>query len=126
MKIKSSLYVLLFWASAAFSDDPARLVFSSAKDFTHISLVLKTPENPDPAYVEVNVTLSPEAKARTAATTLLVYQKYMTVYVDGYPLNTARVHGVLGGYFRISVPRKLVLEWMSQFAGEAVISQPTK
>jgi preprotein translocase subunit SecD len=126
MTIKSSLYVLLFWASAALSDDPARLVLSSAIDFTHVSLVLKAAENPDPDYVEVTVTLTPEAGAKAKSITLLAYQKYMTLYVDGYQLSTSKVQGTLGGSFKFEAPRALVIEWMSQFSRGAIVAQPTR
>lgn len=125
MNIKWSLCVLLLWASAACADEPARLVYLSATDFTKISVTLKKPEDPDPSRVEVSVTLSPEARARTQSITLLAYQKYLTLYVDGYRLNTSRVQGQLGGEFVMSAPRALVNEWMSQFSREAVASQPT-
>lgn len=125
MNIKWSLCAVLLWAGAACSDEPARLVFSSVTDFTDISVSLKRAENPDPAYVEVSVTLSPEARARTKSITLLTINKYLTLYVDGYPLSTSMVHSELGGEFRLLVPRALVIEWMSQFSREAVASQPT-
>lgn len=126
MSIKWGLCVLVLWASAAFSNEPARLVFSSGTDFTQISVTLKRTDNPDPAMVEVNVRLSPEAEARTRSTTLLTYQKYLTLYVDGYRLNTAQVQGQLGGQLQILAPRALVIEWMSQFSREAVGAQPTR
>ena len=119
MTIKWSFCVLLLWASAAFSGEPARLVYSSATDFTKISVTLKKADNPDPALVEVSVTLSPAAKARTRAITLLAYQQYLTLYVDGYRLNTAKVHSQLGGEFIFSAPRALVNQWMVQFSDEA-------
>ncbi|NWA82218.1 hypothetical protein [Pseudomonas sp. D2002] len=125
MNIKWSLCAVLLWASAACSNEPARLVFSSVTDFTDIWVSLKRAENPDPAYVEVNVTLSPEARARTKSIALLTINKYLTLYVDGYPLSTSMVHSELGGEFRLLVPRALVIEWMSQFSREAIASQPT-
>lgn len=125
MNIKWSLCVLLLWASAACAGEPARLVYWSAIDFTKISVTLKRPEDPDPSRVEVSVTLSPEARARTQSITLLTYQRYLTLYVDGYRLNTSRVQGQLGGEFVMFAPRALVNEWMSQFSREAVASQPT-
>jgi len=125
MNIKWSLCVLLLWASAACADEPARLVYWSATDFTKISVTLKRPEDPDPSRVEVSVTLSPEARARTQSITLLTYQRDLTLYVDGYRLNTSRVQGQLGGEFVMFAPRALVNEWMSQFSREAVVSQPT-
>ncbi|MGA9702709.1 hypothetical protein [Pseudomonas sp.] len=125
MSVKWALCVLLLCASAAFSDEPARLVFSSATDFAEISVTLKSADNPGQDRVEVNVRLSPEAQARTQSTTLLAYQKDLTLYVDGYRLNTARVQGQLGGQFQMFAPRALVIEWMSQFSREAVATQPT-
>ncbi|WP_177410352.1 hypothetical protein [Pseudomonas sp. S5D5] len=125
MNIKWSLCVLLLWASAACADEPARLVYWSAIDFTKISVTLKRSEDPDPSRAEVSVTLSPEARARTQSITLLTYQRYLTLYVDGYRLNTSRVQGQLGGEFVMFAPRALVNEWISQFSREAVASQPT-
>ena len=125
MNIKWSICVLLLWANVALSDEPARLSYSSATDFMDISVKLKSYENPDPAYVEVNVSLSPEAKARTQSITLLAYQKYVMLYVDGYQLSTSKVQSQLGGTFRFSAPRALVVDWMSQFSREAIVAQPT-
>ena len=84
MNTKWSICVLLLWANVALSDEPARLSYSSATDFTDISVTLKRSGDHDLASVEVNVSLSPEAKARTQSITLLAYQKYVTLYVDGY------------------------------------------
>ena len=125
MNLKWSICVLLLWASVALSDEPARLSYSSATDFTDISVTLRGGGNPDSADIEVTVSLSPEAKARTKAITLLTYQKYVTLYVDGYQLSTSRVLSQLGGTFRFSAPRALVVEWLSQFSREAVAAQPT-
>ncbi|NWA38224.1 hypothetical protein HX871_24615 [Pseudomonas reactans] len=125
MNIKWSICMLLLWASTGFSDEPARLSYSSATDFTDISMTLKRAGKSDSAYVEVDVSLSPEAKARTQSITLLAYQKYVTLYVDGYPLSTSKVQSQLGGAFRFSAPRALVVEWMSRFSREAVAAQPT-
>ncbi|MDR9873767.1 hypothetical protein RJC98_01125 [Pseudomonas allii] len=124
MNIKGCICVLMLWANAAFSDESAQLSYSSATDFTHISVTLKGAENPAD-HVEVNVSLSPEATARTKSITLLAYQKYVTLYVDGYQLSTSRVHSQLGGAFRFLAPRALVVEWMSQFSSETVAAQPT-
>ncbi|MGH8451967.1 hypothetical protein [Pseudomonas sp.] len=123
MNIKWSICVLLLWANVALSDEPARLVYSSYTDFTDISVVLKGAS--DPAFVEVNVSLSPEAKARTQAITLFAYHKDVTLYVDGYRLSTARVQSQLNGAFRFLAPRALVVEWMSLFSHEAIAAQPT-
>ena len=125
MNLKWSICVLLLWANVALSDEPARLSYSSATDFTHISVTLKGAGSADPAYVEVDVSLSPEAKARTQSITLLTYQKYVTLYVDGYQLSTSRVQSQLGGAFRFLAPRALVVEWMSEFSREAMAAQPT-
>ncbi len=125
VKIKWSICILLLWANVAFSSEPARLVFSSATDFTKISVTLKRAENPDPSIVEVSVTLSPEAKARTRFITMLAYQRLLTLCVDGYELTTAKVQSELGGEFVFFAPRALVLEWMSQFSREQMAFQPT-
>ena len=125
MNTKWSICVLLLWANVALSDEPARLSYSSATDFTDISVTLKRSGDHDLASVEVNVSLSPEAKARTQSITLLAYQKYVTLYVDGYQLSTSKVQSQLGGAFRFSAPRALVVEWMSRFSREAVAAQPT-
>lgn len=125
MNTKWSICVLLLWANVALSDEPARLSYSSATDFTDISVTLKRSRNHDLASVEVNVSLSPEAKARTQSISLLAYQKYVTLYVDGYQLSTSKVQSQLGGAFRFSAPRALVVDWMSQFSREAIVAQPT-
>ncbi len=125
MNIKWSICVLLLWASAVFSDEPARLIYLSASDFTKISVTLKRVEDPDPTFVEVSVRLSPEAEARTKSITLLAYQKHLTLYVDGYQLATAKVQSQLGGEFVFFAPRGLVLEWTSQFSRGEIASQPT-
>ncbi|WP_134434971.1 hypothetical protein [Pseudomonas azotoformans] len=125
MNTKWSICVLMLWANAAFSDEPAQLSYSSATDFTEISVSLKGAANSAPAYVEVNVSLGPEATARTKSITLLAYQKYVTLSVDGYQLTTSRVHSQVGGAFRFLAPRALVVEWMSQFSSETVAAQPT-
>ncbi|MCS4246615.1 hypothetical protein [Pseudomonas sp. BIGb0164] len=125
MSIKWGICALLFWANVAFSDEPARLEYSSATDFTDISLTLKRAGHAVPANVEVNVSLTPEAKARTQSITLLAYQKYVTLYVDGYLINTAKVQSPLGGAFRFPAPRALVSEWMSEPSREAIAVQPT-
>lgn len=125
MNIKWCICVLMLWANAAFSGEPAQLSYSSATDFTDISVILKGSEHPVPGYVEVNVSLSPEATARTKSITLLAYLKYVTFYVDGYQLSTSRVHSQLGGALRLIAPRALVVEWMSQLSPETVAAQPT-
>lgn len=125
MNIKLSICMLLFWATAAVSEEPARLVLSSGTDFTDISVSLKKADNPDPAYIEVSVKLSPDAEARIKFLTMLAYQRYITLYVDGYRLSTAKVQSPLGGELRLMAPRALVKEWTSQFLPEAVAPQPT-
>lgn len=125
MNIKWSIWGLLLWANVALSGEPVRLVYSSATDFTAISVTLKSAMSSDSANVAVDVELSPEAKARTQSITLLAYQKELTLYVDGYQLSTATVQSQLGGALRFFAPRALVVEWMSQFSREAIAAQPT-
>lgn len=125
MNIKLSLGIVLLWASVAGADAPARLVFSSVTDFTDVSLQLKKAGGPDPANVEVTVALSPDASARARSTTLLAYQKYVRLQVDGYQISTSRVHSVLGAELRFLAPRALAIEWMTRFSGDTLASQPT-
>lgn len=125
MRIKWLICILLLWTSAALSDEPARLVFTSATDFTEISVPLKRARGADPALVEVSVTLTPEAAARVKILSLLAHQKYLTLYIDGYQLSTSKVMSPLGGQFRLMAPRALVVEWMSLFMRDEKISQPT-
>lgn len=125
MNFKWSICVLLLCANVAISDEPARLSYSSITDFTDISVTLKHAGQSDSDDVDVHVSLSPEAKARTQSITLLAYQKYVTLYVDGYQLSTTRVQSQLGGAFRFSAPRALVVKWMSEFSREAMAAQPT-
>ena len=125
MNIKLSSCILLFWTTAAVSEQPARLAFFSGTDFTDISVSLKKADIPDPAYIEVSVKLSPEAEARTKFITMLAYQRFITLYVDGYQLNTSKVQSPLGGQFSLLAPRALVMEWIPKLLPEAVASQPT-
>ncbi|WP_057701275.1 hypothetical protein [Pseudomonas paralactis] len=115
MTSRWNLYGLLFVSVSVVADDAARLEYSSANDFTEISLELKSSHRLDADTVSVGITLSEEATARTTAITTLTYGKQMTLYIDGRRLSTSNVRGIMGGQFRVDVPKDLAAEWATRY-----------
>lgn len=110
------LWALLFVATSASAAEPARLDYSSATDFTELSVVLKNADPLNAGYVPVSATLSPEARARTAAISMLAFNKPVSAYIDGHLVSTATVRSALtGGQIRFSAPRAMVAEWLPRF-----------
>ena len=114
MDIRWNLWGLLLLTGSALGSEPARLEYSSATDFTEISITVKRTPNDNPHSIPVKVTLSPEARARTAAITLLAYNKQVSTYVDGYRVSDgATVMGVLDTrQIQFSVPQDMLHRWM--------------
>jgi len=114
MTIRWNLWGLLLVTGSALGSEPARLEYSSATDFTEISITVKRTPDSSPDFIPVNVTLSPEARARTAAITLLAYNKQVSTYVDGYNVSDgATVMGVLNTReIQFSVPQDMLRKWM--------------
>ncbi|WPN52654.1 hypothetical protein QMK52_00485 [Pseudomonas sp. P9_2] len=115
MTNKWSAYGLLFASVSVFAEDAARLEYSSANDFTEISLELKSIHNLNADTVSASITLSEEAKARTTAITTLTYGKQMTLYIDGRRLYTSHVQGIMGGSLRVAVPKDLAAQWATRY-----------
>ena len=113
MSIRWTFFVLVWMTPLAWAEAPAKLFYSSQTDFTEITLSLKKSSAPQPEFIEVAVTLTPEAMARTKALNLLALHKQITLYLNGRQLSTATVQSVLGGpYLKFYVPRDQLLEMM--------------
>lgn len=113
MTIRWGLFALAWLAPLAWAEAPAKLFYTSQTDFTEMSLTLKRADALQPEFIEVDVTLTPQARERTKALTQAAMHKQMTLYLNGRQLNTATVHGVLSGPgLRFSIPRDQLLEMM--------------
>ena len=113
MNIRWTLFALACVAPLAWAEVPAKLFYTSQTDFTDMTLTLKRAGALQPEFIEVDVTLTPEARERTKALTQAAMHKQMTLYLNGRQLNTATVHGVLyGPGLRFSIPRNQLLEMM--------------
>ncbi len=113
MNIRWFLFALAWMAPLAWAEPPAKLFYTSQTDFTEMTLTLKKTHALQPEFIDVDVTLTPEARARTKAVTLSAMHKPMTLYLNGRQLNTATVQGVLDGPgLRLSIPRDQLLEMM--------------
>lgn len=113
MVIRWSFFGLVFMVSVAAAEPPAKLLFNSEVDFTELTLTLKKQHASQPEDIDVQVTLSDEARARSKAVTILAMHKRVTLYVNGQPLNTSTVQGVLDGKgLSFSIPRDKLLLMM--------------
>lgn len=115
MTNKWSAYGLLFASVSVFAEDAARLEYSSANDFTEISLELMNIHNLNADTVSASITLSEEATARTKAITTLTYGKQVTLYIDGRRLDTSNVRAIMGASFRVAVPKDLAAQWATRY-----------
>lgn len=113
MTIRWGLFALAWMTPLAWAEPPAKLFYTSETDFTEMTLTLKTAHALQPESIDVQVTLTPDARARTKTLTLSAMHKQMTLYVNGRPLSTTTVQGVLNGPgLRFSIPRHQLLEMM--------------
>ncbi|NMY28785.1 hypothetical protein HBO19_22675 [Pseudomonas sp. WS 5021] len=113
MNIRWGLFALAWVAPLAWAEVPAKLFYSSQADFTEMTLTLKKAQALQPELIEVDVTLTPQARARTKTLTQSALHKQMTLYLNGRPLNTVTVQGVIDGPgLRFSIPRNQLLEMM--------------
>lgn len=113
MNIRWTLFALACVAPLAWAEVPAKLFYTSQTDFTDMTLTLKRAGALQPEFIEVDVTLTPEARERTKALTQAAMHKQMTLYLNGRQLNTATVQGVIDGPgLRFSIPRNQLLEMM--------------
>ncbi len=113
MNIRWALFALACVAPLAWAEVPAKLFYTSQTDFTDITLTLKKAQALHPEFIEVDVTLTPQAQERTKALSQAAMHKQMALYLNGRQLNTATVQGVLDGPgLRFSIPRDQLLEMM--------------
>ncbi len=113
MNIRWTLFALACVAPLAWAEVPAKLFYTSQTDFTDITLTLKKAQALHPEFIEVDVTLTPQAQERTKALSQAAMHKQMALYLNGRQLNTATVQGVLDGpSLRFSIPRDQLLEMM--------------
>ena len=67
MNIRWALFALACVAPLAWAEVPAKLFYTSQTDFTDITLTLKKAQALHPEFIEVDVTLTPQAQERTKA-----------------------------------------------------------
>lgn len=109
MKSLTALFAVLLIPLTTWAQQPAKIFYNSQTDFVEMSLSLKNVHNANPQSVDVDVTLSPEAKARTAAITTQAINQSLTLYLNGRQLTTATVHSPLvSGSFRFSIPKAML------------------
>ena len=77
-------------------------------------MTLKKAQALHPEFIEVDVTLTPQAQERTKALSQAAMHKQMALYLNnGRQLNTATVQGVLDGpSLMFSIPLDQLLEMM--------------
>ncbi|MBH3405531.1 hypothetical protein I5P86_10755 [Pseudomonas glycinae] len=86
----------------------AEIAFSSAADFSEMSLKLKRIDDPNPQTVELNVTLSPDAQRRLERATTEGMHKLLQVSINGIQVSSAMVGSVVRGPgLRIGMPREV-------------------
>lgn len=121
MRIQRKIPALLLAASTTFSSQAAELAFLSASDFTEINLELKNPDGANPEYVQLQVTLTPEAQARNEKVSREAMDQTLTVSIDGQRISSATVRGVMDApQLRISVSRETALRWLSGYLVQPV------
>ncbi|MCR4539886.1 hypothetical protein NUV89_15920 [Pseudomonas sp. 18.1.10] len=109
MSVLIAFLAALLAPLVAWAEPPAKLFYNAQTDFVEMSLALKTAHNPNPQSVDVNVTLSPEAKARTAAVSTQAIGKPLALYLNGRLLTTATVHTpIVSGSLRFSIPKTML------------------
>lgn len=113
MNLRWAFFALVWMTPMAWAQAPAKLSYSSQTDFTEITVSLKKVSAPRPEFIQVDVKLTPEARARTKALSLLTMHKRITLYLNGRQLNTATVQSVLDRPgLTFSIPRDQFLEMM--------------
>ncbi|BDB18167.1 hypothetical protein cym2001_15320 [Pseudomonas sp. CYM-20-01] len=115
MGFRRCLCGFLLVASSALAGEPARVEFSSATDFAAITVDLKQDLASNPGVVWVDVELSPQARARLKAISLLTINQRLSIYVDGLAMSATPsvVRSVLDGFYvRMGVPQDLFIKWV--------------
>jgi len=115
MRRRGWVYGFLLLGSSAFAGEPARLEYVSATDFEEITVDLKQDMQRNPGIVVINVKLSPEARRRTAAITLLTINQPLSTFIDGRATSftPSTVQSVIDGpYLQVAVPQDLLLKWL--------------
>ncbi|HEF4758371.1 TPA: hypothetical protein SAN82_000770 [Pseudomonas putida] len=97
--------MLLLAMAAAGGSHAAEIDFSSAADFTRMEMLLKDDEGANPDFVELSVTLSPQATERVQKVSHESMGQTLTLSINGLRISTATVHSVLGAQFRVSMSR---------------------
>jgi hypothetical protein len=79
----------------------AEITFLSTTDFTRMEMLLKDDDGANPGFVQLEVTLSPEATERAQKISRESMGRPLTLLINGLPISTTTVHSVLGSQFRI-------------------------
>ena len=113
MRIRWAFFALVWMTPLAWAEAPAKLFYSSQTDFTEFTVSLKKTSALQPEFIRVDVMLTPEARARSRALSLLAMHKRITLYLNGRQLSTATVQSILDGPgLTFSIPRDQLLEMM--------------
>ncbi|AMQ85986.1 hypothetical protein ACTJK3_23300 [Pseudomonas sp. 22105] len=108
MKGSGRVLLAVLALMASFPSVAAEIAFSSAADFSEMSLELKRIDDPNPQTVELNVTLSPDAQRRLERATTEGMHKLLQVSINGIQVSSAMVGSVVRGPgLRIGVPREV-------------------
>lgn len=108
MKVSGRVLLAVLALMASFPSVAAEIAFSSAADFSEMSLELKRIDDPNPQTVELNVTLSPDAQRRLERATTEGMHKLLQVSINGIQVSSAMVGSVVRGPgLRIGVPREV-------------------
>ncbi|WP_434705194.1 hypothetical protein J3P85_05890 [Pseudomonas sp. Z1-12] len=105
-KAKQALFVALGMV-AALQCLAADIKLSSATDFSAMVLTLKQVDDPNPDYLSLEVTFSPQGQQRMAQATREAMHQRLRFFIDGVLVSTAIVQEVLNGpAARMSISRE--------------------
>ncbi|WP_211466371.1 hypothetical protein [Collimonas silvisoli] len=104
--------------SANAAENTAEIAFSSQRDFTEISLVIRDTYNANPDSIALEVTLSQDAQQRMTAASSAALEQDLTLVIDGKAVSTSHVQNVVDTpQLRITMSKQATMELLPALLG---------
>ncbi|PYY71679.1 hypothetical protein CRX42_04960 [Pseudomonas jessenii] len=108
MKGSGKLLLVALAMTTALQCRAADFAFSSRSDFSEMNLQLKQAGESNPQFIDLQVTLSPEAQRRFTQVTREEMHQPLRLFINGVLVSTATIQSVISGpSLRIVVPSQI-------------------
>ncbi|MNV07182.1 hypothetical protein D3C71_976020 [compost metagenome] len=108
MKGSGKLLLAALAMTTALQCQAADFAFSSQSDFSEMNLQLKRAGEPHLQFIDLQVTLSPEAQSRFTRVTREEMHQTLRLFINGVLVSTATIQSVISGpSLRIALPSEI-------------------